>query len=106
MAKPLQDIKLRLFLFGVILGSAALIAAPAFADDDVPNPFSIDSSHWITFDHYKEKVAHPQAKAPAPEAPPTPEQAAAAQIPDGTTTDSTSAEPKKEPEKKYPSPAM
>ena len=60
--------KLGLFLLGLLIASGSATPLPARADD-APSPFAIDSSHWISFDHYKEKVARPQLNSPAPEAP-------------------------------------
>jgi len=66
------------------LGVAPTLAcSPGYADD---NPFDLDSSHWMSFDHYKDadkrgtldKIAPPSLPAVSAETPETPPEGAGA----------------------------
>ena len=90
MAKSLQYItKFTLVLAGMVACSGFVASGTAQATD-LPSPFAIDSSQWITFDHYKEKQAKGSV-VPAPSVP-----AAEAETPAETHTNANDAPVKKE----------
>jgi len=66
--KPKFRLKTGAALLGIlILGSGGFFACPtpAYADDD---PFQMDTSHWMSFDHYKDASKRGHIETPPPPA--------------------------------------